>query len=186
MSKKKKHVGVVPQTLAVYHQKGKKVKTQAAMLLSRYNLENPKDENEIKAQPCPKPAVKAEPCQLPAEEGLAMKVEPNSPPLLTNREMTGSARDNVEGRAQEGERGRGRVRDASRQRARQLTPRERRRSTVWEPRHPSTPSSRNPQSATSALRVLQWCSNLRVREGEQPDASAVIRRALACQMPCSY
>ena len=44
-----KHVGVVPQTLAVYHQKGKKVKTQAAMLLSRYNVENPKDENEIKA-----------------------------------------------------------------------------------------------------------------------------------------
>ena len=30
------------------------------MLLSRYNVENPKDENEIKAEPCPKPAVKAE------------------------------------------------------------------------------------------------------------------------------
>ena len=83
-----KHVGVVPQILAVYHQKGKKVKTQAAMLLSRYNVENPKDENEIKAEPCPKRAVKAEPCQPPAKEAVAMKVEPNSPPIFAPREAS--------------------------------------------------------------------------------------------------
>ena len=58
------------------------------MFLSRYNVENPKDENEIKAEPCPKPAVKAEPCQPPAKEAVAMKVEPNSPPIFAPREAS--------------------------------------------------------------------------------------------------
>ena len=83
----KKHVGVVPQTLAVYHQKGKKVKTQAAMLQSRYNVENPKDESEIKAEPCPKPPVKAEPCQPLAKQASPMKVEA-TPPNFAPREAS--------------------------------------------------------------------------------------------------
>ena len=70
------------------HQKGKKVKTKAAMLLSRFNVENPKDENEIKAEPCPKPVVKAEPCQPPAMEALAIKVEPNSPTIFAPQEAS--------------------------------------------------------------------------------------------------
>ena len=84
----KKHVSVVPQTLAVYHQKVKKVKTQAAMLQSRYNVENPKDESEIKAEPCPKPPVKAEPCQPLAKQASPMKVEANSPPNFAPQEAS--------------------------------------------------------------------------------------------------
>ena len=84
----KKHVGVVSQTLAVYHQKSKKVKTQATMLQSRYNVENPKDESEIKAKPCPKPPVKAEPCQPLAKQASPMKLEATSPPNFAPREAS--------------------------------------------------------------------------------------------------
>ena len=110
--------------------------------------------------------LKASPTIIP---GPVLSTHAHS--LLTKREMKEGARDSAEGRAPEGGRGRGRAREASRPRARQLTPRERRRSTAREPRDLSTPASRKPQSATSALRVLQQCSNLRVREEERPDAA---------------
>ena len=64
------------------------MKTQAAMLLSRYNVENPKDKSKSKAEPCPKPPVKAEPFQPLAKQASPMKVEPNSPPNFAPREAS--------------------------------------------------------------------------------------------------
>ena len=58
------------------------------MLQSRYNVENPKDESEIKAEPCPKPPVKAEPCQPLAKQASPMKVEANSPPKFAPQEAS--------------------------------------------------------------------------------------------------
>ena len=48
-----KHVGVVARTLGVYHRKGKQVKSKAAMLLSKHHVPQSKEEEEIKAEPCP-------------------------------------------------------------------------------------------------------------------------------------
>ena len=79
----KKHVGVVARTLGEYHRKGKQVKSKAAMLLSKHDVEE-----EIKAEPCPKPKGKAEPCPKPQKQDSPIKVEPESPPKMDNRQLS--------------------------------------------------------------------------------------------------
>ena len=81
-----KHVGVVARTLGVYHRKGKQVKSKAAMLLSKHDVPQSKEEEVIKAEPCPKPEVKAEPCPKPPKQDPPIKVEPESPPKMDNRQ----------------------------------------------------------------------------------------------------
>ena len=57
------------------------------MLLSKHNLPQSKEE-EIKAEPCPKPEIKAEPCPKPQKQDSLIKVEPESPPKMDNREVS--------------------------------------------------------------------------------------------------
>ena len=83
-----KHVGVVARTLGVYHRKGKQVKSKAAMLLSKHHVPQSKEEEEIKAEPCPKPEVKAEPCPNPQKQDSPIKVESESPPRMDNRQLS--------------------------------------------------------------------------------------------------
>ena len=83
-----KHVGVVARTLGVYHRKGEQVKSKAAMLLSKHHVPQSKEEEEIKAKPCPKPEVKAEPCPNPQKQDSPIKVEPESPPRMDNRQLS--------------------------------------------------------------------------------------------------
>ena len=81
-----KHVGVQPRTLNVYHQKGKQVKSKAAMLLSKHNVA--KEEEQSKAEPCPKPEIKAEPCPKPPQNPSPMKVKLESPQEMDNRQVS--------------------------------------------------------------------------------------------------
>ena len=80
-----KHVGVQPRTLNVYHQKGKQVKSKAAMLLSKHNVA--KEEEQSKAEPCPKPEIKAEPCPKPPQNPSPMKVKLESFVCLRARDQ---------------------------------------------------------------------------------------------------
>ena len=81
-----KHVGVQPRTLNVYHQKGKQVKSKAAMLLSKHNVAE--EEEQSKAEPCPKPELKAEPCPKPPQNPSPMKVKLESPQEMDNRQVS--------------------------------------------------------------------------------------------------
>ena len=47
-----------------------------------------KEEEEIKAEPCPKPEVKAEPCPKPQKQDSPSEVEPESPPKMDNRQLS--------------------------------------------------------------------------------------------------
>ena len=86
MKRTAKHVGVAARTLGVYHRKGKQVKSKASMLLSKHDVPQSKEEEEIKAEPCPKPEVKAEPCPKPQKQDPPITMEPESPPKMDNRQ----------------------------------------------------------------------------------------------------
>ena len=81
-----KHVGVQPRTLNEDHQTGKQVKSKAAMLLSKHNVA--KEEEQRKAEPCPKPEMKAEPCPKPPQNPSPMKVKLESPQEMDNRPVS--------------------------------------------------------------------------------------------------
>ena len=80
-----KHVGVIARTLVngVYHRKGKQVKSKAALLLSKHDVPQSKEEEEIKAEPCPKPELKAEPCPKPQIKTHPLKRNPSHHPKWT-------------------------------------------------------------------------------------------------------
>ena len=53
-----------------------------------YIVPQSKEEEEIKAEPCPKPEVKAEPSPKPQKQDSPIKVEPESPPEMDNRQLS--------------------------------------------------------------------------------------------------
>ena len=74
--------GVVARTLGEYHRKGKQ------LLLSKHDVPQSKEEEEIKAEPCPKLKGKVHPCPKSQKQDSPIKVEPESPPKMDNRQLS--------------------------------------------------------------------------------------------------
>ena len=79
----------------MYRQKRKKVKSKAAMLLSKHNVPLSKEEEEVKADPRPKLEVKGERCPTPQQQDSPIKVEPQSPPKMDNRQVSTTSNDDL-------------------------------------------------------------------------------------------